>query len=1024
MAQIDSNDLCNPDKLPADYIDLLVLPNANILPAQSMTVIESFAQYGGNIIALKTPMFQQPMLNLQGQWATRKEFRLRRGHVLPEHVFLDFTPDDIVGWEREGNDLDKPITYETVAQGPAPNSRSLHVIIPDHTNYDAIGATDLDNPFADRHTLTVFSAKGGPRTNQLRLEWRETDESRWVAVVPLTQMWQQYVLKPENFHYWGGKNRRDTYFQPHRAKELYWGLAHFHTGPIGGRHEFWVGPVGSAKMTPEFEKYLQGFQIPVLDTLSPDYMLFDTRGVSTLKTPKNQFILNQNDYSAPSLIRSPHPRPSGAGFDKDRAFRWIPLIEAYSTDGQWRGTPATLLAHPEGQYKGGIWASFGIQDNNWYKSTNVLNDIRKIAQWMKKGTFILDGGTNYYTYFQDQEIKLGIRAANLGKETQKQLTATVKLIDAQNSNKLFEKNWTLSLQPGQIKTLYAAWKPTTSPKAGFHVTAELQHADKTIDRLTHQVHVWKPKKEKKYITIENGDFLLDGKPWRAHGVNYMPSSGIAMPDKEMFDRWLSAPAYDPDIIERDLANIKDLGFNAVSIFIFHENIQSQNLLDILRQLEELDIKVNLSLRPGTPMHFNFSTRREIIEYYKLTEFDIIFAYDLAWEPLFHHSSRYRLNREWEKWIVERYGSITNAQRDWDYPIDTNDRGHLAGPDDKQFSKDGDWRRMTAAYRRFLDTLLYKKYGAARRLIKSIDPYHHVSFRMTEAGDPTFNWENCIPYDYPYLAAAVDFFAPETYGRIGDWERVKPGWFQFEYARWANPQIPMIWSEAGVSAWDRSERKNTDKRLRFQADFYRDLYRMMIESTADGVFFWWYPGGVRFNESSDYGVINPDGTDRLVTKVIREMGPRFINAPPTKPVDHWIEFDRDAHAEGLPGEYQRIKDEYWNMINAGRIPGLKTAGTNTNSANCPLLAVGNTPCNGTNPPKYLDAAFDLVEIQDPQGNWLPVKKSDRVNIDPQKPVIATIELTNLGEAEWLSPTDNQPGGVYITIQGSDSPPKII
>ena len=37
------------------------------------------------------------------------------------------------------------------------------------------------------------------------------------------------------------------------------------------------------------------------------------------------------------------------------------------------------------------------------------------------------------------------------------------------------------------------------------------------------------------------------------------------------------------------------------------------------------------------------------------------------------------------------------------------------------------------------------------------------------------------------------------------------------------------------------------------------YRMFIESGADGVFFWWYPGGFRLGENSDFGIINPDGT---------------------------------------------------------------------------------------------------------------------------------------------------------------------
>ncbi|UCD29527.1 MAG: hypothetical protein JSV03_03335, partial [Planctomycetota bacterium] len=354
-----------------------------------------------------------------------------------------------------------------------------------------------------------------------------------------------------------------------------------------------------------------------------------------------------------------------------------------------------------------------------------------------------------------------------------------------------------------------------------------------------------------------------------------------------------------------------------------------------------------------------------------------------------------------------------------YPLPKAKTGNVTGPLPHQLFEDGEWRVMVAAYRRFLDTLLYQKYSAARRLVRSVDPHHLVSYRMSDAGDPTNNEDKgFVPYDFPYLAAAVDFLAPEAYGRLGDWERVKPGWFEYEYARWAAPDKPMIWSEAGISAWDSCYQQSLEGWLLYQAEFYKHMYRMIINSGADGVFFWWYPGGYRYNEQSDYGIINPDASDRPVTKVIREYGPKLIEGPSALPVDHWIEFDRDAQADGLPGAYDKVKDEFWKMIDAGRVPGLKTAGTGTNSANCPLLAVGDTECNGSNPPKYLDGIFDSVEVKGPDGKWIVVHKGGKVKIDPAHPVVARVELINLGEAEWLAPTKkgtNQ-GAVYITALG--------
>ena len=242
---------------------------------------------------------------------------------------------------------------------------------------------------------------------------------------------------------------------------------------------------------------------------------------------------------------------------------------------------------------------------------------------------------------------------------------------------------------------------------------------------------------------------------------------------------------------------------------------------------------------------------------------------------------------------------------------------------KWFTQDGPWRKLVADYRLFLDDLLRDKYAEARRLVKSIDPHHLVSFRMQHAGDATFNWDAFLPYDFYGLAEAVDIWEPEAYGRIGDWEKVKPGRFTADYARLCEPGKPVLWAEMGYSVWDNLRMSPASEKLEFQARYFSDFYRMMTDSGADGIFFWWYPGGYRLNEKSDFGIINPDGTDRPVTKTIREEGAKYLKASKTgtKP-DYWIAVDRDRDARGLFGIYEAVKEEYWQAITDGKTPGLK------------------------------------------------------------------------------------------------------
>jgi hypothetical protein len=89
---------------------------------------------------------------------------------------------------------------------------------------------------------------------------------------------------------------------------------------------------------------------------------------------------------------------------------------------------------------------------------------------------------------------------------------------------------------------------------------------------------------------------------------------------------------------------------------------------------------------------------------------------------------------------------------------------------------------------------------------------------------------------------------------------------------------MVKAEVGCSVWDLNPRAPAAEKLAFQGRYFEDFYRMLTESGADGVFFWWYPGGFRLGENSDFGIVNPDGTGRPATQVFRKAGARFLLAP--------------------------------------------------------------------------------------------------------------------------------------------------
>jgi len=1019
VTPIDGVSLSNAQILDIANFSLLVLPDTKRLPMRSIEPVNRFLQQGGNLLALNTPAWRERLVFVNNEWQTPEAFRIKSVLDAPPNVVLDFGTESLENWHRSAFRMDTPTQYTIIPDGFAPGIAALDVNIPNMEAWDSACREFPVSPFPEGHTVLIFKAKGGVGTGQLAVELRENDGSRWIAVVPITEEWQRFMLVPEDFKFWESvPTRAGGVLNPANVNMIAFTLAYTHTGHLQGAHHFLVAQVGTAPLQAEYLEILGDVKPPALDTISPGYKLFETGEMASIVPAGDQTIISTKEIPLPAAARGMHPRPEASGFDKGRPWRWLPLLEARSATGELRGHVAAMTINTDGPYKNSVWASFGIEDTAWYLSEGGRAVIRAVLDRMKLPIYFLDAGADRYTYFEDQTVTLGAQVVKTDVIENIPMRLALRVTNPDGTVVSDNPLDIISPEVGEPVRLETQWKPAGWPDTGFTVKAELYFGDRLLDRATHQIFCWKPKAEPAFVTAQDGGFLLKGERWRPHGVNYMPSSGIGVEWQQYFEQWLGAAAYHPNVVQRDLERCAAMGCNSLSIFLYHDNMKAQNLLDILRRMDALGMKANLSLRPGTPMEFPWEQVREMIEYLRLAQNDTLYAYDLAWEPQFREGERNPFNPQWQAWIAERYGSLENAEADWGFPVPRDEAGNVVNFSPSQIGTDGPWNKMIAAYRRFLDTLLYEKYSAARRLIRTVDPHTLVSFRMSMAGDPTDVQTQALLYDFAYLAGAVDILEPEGYGRIGDWERVKPGWFTYEYARWANPKLPMIWAEAGVHVWDMAHHNFTDERLAFQAAYYMDYYRMITQSGADGIYWWWYPGGFRVNERSDYGIINPNGTDRPVTLVIKEQGPAFLQAPDSKPVDVWLTFDRDAHTNGLSGVYTALKDQFWAAIEAGSTPGLKTEGTGTDSTNCPPLAVGNSPWRGSNPPKYLDAFFDYVEIQNADGAWAPVLPGGTVVLVAGQPVKLRVTFTNLGEAALVPPSEagETPGAVFVTVAG--------
>ncbi|HOH50037.1 MAG TPA: hypothetical protein PLI98_04855 [Candidatus Hydrogenedentes bacterium] len=978
---------------------VLALPHAGRLPKDAVAALEDFAKAGGDLFALDTPLGREALVPLGGRWMTVPAFREAYAAETPKTPLVDFASEDISKW-RQGFRTAEMAGKYAVANG------ALSVEIAKMDGWDTFAKDFASSPFPGGHTATLVRARAVRNVTHLAVEWTEADGSRWIASMPLSAEWRDYVLTPEDFHFWESvPARADTSFNPENARTLTLTQAFTHTGYADRDLAYEVASVHTAPLSEEAAAALRGHKPVKLETLCPAYKFFPVSDTARLRA--RGCLEGIADPGLPGAFMGLHPRPTANGFDKGRAYAWEPLLAVESASGDYRGAVASLLSHADGPFKGGKWASFAVQDPAWYLSPAGREALARTARRFQDPVVLVDGGADFFTCLEGQELRLGATLFNRGPEAVKGLRVAVSL-ETGSAAKFEASDDAVRLAPGETRQVAF---PVPAFDGAATASVRVERGGETVAMAAHEVHAWKPRTAPKYVTAADGRFELGGARWRPHGINYMPSSGVATEDQPYFERWLSRRSYDPEVIQRDLERCRNMGCNALSVFLYYDDLKAQNLLDLLRRMVALGMKANVSLRPGTPMEFPWEQVREMITSLRLAENDTVFAYDLAWEPQFRPFERDPFNKDWEAWIIERYGSLESAEKEWGVPVPRDAHGNIANFTEEMIGVEGPWSPMIAAYRRFLDTLLYAKYSRARDLVRRIDPNHHVSFRMSMAGDPTDTQRNTMLYDFAYLGGAVDLFEPEAYGRIGDWERVKPGAFTQTYARWANPALPMIWAEAGVHVWDMASMSVPEEKLAFQERFYTDFYRMILQSGADGIFWWWYPGGFRSNENSDYGVINPDGTDRPVTAVIRKHAPLVENGPDPATEDPWLVFDRDSHTNGLSGVYTALQAEYWAAVTAGKTPGLRTEGTGTTSADCPLVAVGNRPCTGSNPPKYLDAYFDAVLT----GGGKLVESGATVSAAELSQVpFLVVTLTNLGEAALLGGADaTGPGTVMLT-----------
>jgi hypothetical protein len=189
-----------------------------------------------------------------------------------------------------------------------------------------------------------------------------------------------------------------------------------------------------------------------------------------------------------------------------------------------------------------------------------------------------------------------------------------------------------------------------------------------------------------------------------------------------------------------------------------------------------------------------------------------------------------------------------------------------------------------------------------------------------AGSPSVA-ASIYSYDFRSLASTMAFMSPEGYALTTSGDSVKQALFANVYARYTNPGKPVVWKEYGKHVWNGSNFNNNSGNLDAQKSYYEAVLAELYKAYTSALYCWFFPGGYRCGENSDYGIKNPDGSDRPVTETLRRYAELFKSQGLRAESDYFIATERDDYTNGITGMYDDIKDELIQAFGDGRSAAL-------------------------------------------------------------------------------------------------------
>ncbi len=669
----------------------------------------------------------------------------------------------------------------------------------------------------------------------------------------------------------------------------------------------------------------------------------------------------------------PIPRNFGAGHF-DRRNRFIPL--ACDSDGN-SAAFMMLTSYAYGGHDGLVprpgyvmpttlcraSAGIGILRPDLLSVEGVGETLLEILARLERGAYLFESGIDAFRPHSGETVKLGASVMNATYDY-----ASVTLEFSVNGTTVFAKP--VCAPPRVLSKVERDICVDELVKLGNTLTCRIVEDGEILDEITQELAL-KPEispRDDEFVTVRDGKFYLEGREWQLVGMNYWPSVNPSFEVLDYWRGWLDPASYDPKTVELDLSRMENQGINCLLTRLDNLDLAGarKTLADFIERMRVHKMKLVLAVPLiESPPNYQPAAFRELIELCELEGEPVLMAHDVSWEVGMHLLNGFIDSwiLPWNEWVKASYGSFEAAFADWSFELPI-EGGILAVPTHEHMKTDGEHRVMVAAFRRFADDYLGRVWLDAVEDMRSVDPRHLYTYRQ---GPSSF-------YDCTYSAthAATDFVCPEGYHIPSSEEGYANACFSTEFLRTLSKGQPIVWAEYGKSlcglrwtqlVWNHEGFGFYDEKLVEMTDYLSIFHRMLLATHSEGSAPWWWCGGFRRTEMSDFGYCSPAGELRPCAVEYYEAAKKLLESSRRTP-ERYITVDRDADARGNQYICDTVGTQEWFKAEAdGVYLGVKLDGEGLDTSTLPKVAVGNVPFNGKNPHKYVNSLAKSARVED-------------------------------------------------------------